>query len=332
MELSRMTTFRWFVLLLHLFAPSVGFALEPVDWILPLGGKIERDSSSNVVAINLRGSWVSDTELMTLASLPYLERLDLSHTRISDEGMLLLKSAPRISDLNLYYAEQITDQGMAAIKDWKRLKRLSVRGTRISDGTLEIVSHLTQLEVLDIANTPVTDNGLDYLITLTSLKELSLGRRRLGDNLIEVLRLLPTLTYLDLSGPRSADRPDIVFSSRSLELGAMDERATRAISELKNLRVLKLGYSNISADGLRILGGLNQLEKLGLEACARIDDDAATELANWKSLKYVDLQETKVTPRGLDALRRAKPGLVILAQSSAVGTALPRASTSGSSR
>jgi len=327
-----MRTFRWLVLLLYLFAPAVGFAVDPVDWVLPLGGKIERDSSGNIVAINLRGSWVNDTELMTLASLPYLERLDLSHTRISDEGLLLLKSAPRISDLNLYYAEQITDQGMAAIKDWKHLKRLSLRGTRISDGTLEIVSHLTQLEALDIANTPVTDDGLDYLITLTSLKEFSLGRRRLADNLIEVLRLLPTLTYLDLSGPRSADRPDMVFGNRSGESGSMDEKATRAISELKHLRVLKLGYSNISADGLKILRGLIQLEKLGLEVCARIDDDAAAELANWKSLKYLDLQETKVTPKGLDALRRARPGLVILAQSAAVGPALPRTSTSGSSR
>ena len=36
------------------------------------------------------------------------------------------------------------------------------------------------------------------------------------------------------------------------------------------------------------------------------------ELLNWKSLKYLDLQDTKVTATGLDALRKAKPGLVIL--------------------
>jgi Leucine-rich repeat (LRR) protein len=300
-------------MLLLMITSSMLFAGESGDWVLSLGGHIQSDSSGNLVAVNLRGSWVNDLELTNLLRLPYLEKLDLSHTRISDEGMLLLKTAPKISDLNLYYAELITDQGMAAIKDWKHLKRLNVRGTRVSDGTLEVVSHLTQLEALDIANTPVTDNGFDYLITLTRLKELSLGRRRLSDNVLEMLRLLPTLTHLDLSGPRSADRPDLVLGSRMGEPGTVDENAVRAISELKDLNVLKLGYSNISADGLRILSALSQVEKLGLEACTRIDDGVVTELANWKSLKYVDLQETQVTEKGVEALRTLKPGLKILA-------------------
>ena len=300
-------------MLLLLITSSMLFAGESADWVLSMGGQIDRDSSGSVVAVNLRGSWVNDVDLTNLLRLPHLEKLDLSHTRITDEGMVLLKTAPKISDLNLYYAELITDQGMTAIKDWKHLKRLNVRGTRISDGTLEIVSHLTQLEALDIANAPTTDNGLDNLITLTRLKELSLGRRRLSDNVLEMLRLLPTLTHLDLSGPRSPDRPDRVPGSRTGESGAMDENTVRAISELKELQALKLGYSNISADGLRILSALSQVERLGLESCTRIDDAAVAELANWKSLKYVDLQETQVTEKGLETLRTLKPGLKILA-------------------
>jgi internalin A len=299
--------------LLILMTSSMLLAGESADWVLSLGGQIQSDASGNIVAVNLRGSWVNDVELINVLGLPQLEKLDLSHTRITDEGMLLLKTAPKISDLNLYYAELITDQGMTAIKGWKHLKRLNVRGTRISDGTLEIVSHLTQLEALDIANTPITDNGLDQLITLTRLKELSLGGRRLNDNVLEMLRLLPTLTHLDLSGPRSADRPDLVLGNRAGELGAMDDNTAHAISELKELRALKLGYSNISADGLRILSSLSQLQKLGLEACTLIDDAAACELANWKSLKYVDLQETRVTEKGVETLQSLRPGLKVLA-------------------
>ena len=78
----------------------------------------------------------------------------------------------------------------------------------------------------------------------------------------------------------AVDRPDLALGNRAGELGAMDENAVRAISELKELQVLKLGYSNISADGLRVLSALSQVEKLGLEACKRIDDPAVTELAN----------------------------------------------------
>ncbi|MBZ5593104.1 MAG: hypothetical protein LAP39_12760 [Acidobacteriia bacterium] len=286
-------------------------ASDPTDWISALGGKVKQDRAGNVVAVDLRGSWIHDSEMIELARMPLLEKLDLSHTRVSDEGMLYLRPAPRITDLNLYYAEQITDQGLNAIKDWKRLKRLNVRGTRTSDGTLEIISRLTQLEALDIANTPTTDNGLDSLITLVNLKELSLGRRRESDNEVEVLRLLPTLTYLNLSGPAGAERPDTTYR-KARESGPMRADLVHAIAELKDLRVLKLGYSNIGADGLRTLVALEHVERLGLEACQKIDDEAVAELANWKNLTYVDLQDTKVTEKGVEALRKAKPGIRIL--------------------
>src|SRR5258707_407813 len=123
------------------------------DWIVKLGGKVDRDAMGRIVAVNLRGSWINDADMIELARLPDLERLDLSHTRISDEGMLNLKPAPKIKDLKLFYSEGISDQGMTAIKDWKHLQRLDVRGTRVSDGTLELVSHITGLEALDIAHT-----------------------------------------------------------------------------------------------------------------------------------------------------------------------------------
>jgi hypothetical protein len=87
----------------------------------------------------------------------------------------------------------------------------------------------------------------------------------------------------------------------------------RAIAGLPELRTLKLGYSMISAEGLHILSALEKVEKLALQACTGIDDAAAIELAKWKSLKYVDLQDTRITLQGVDALRKAKPGLAILA-------------------
>src|SRR6266480_4715051 len=204
-------------------------------WIARLGGKIERDPAGRIVAVNLRGSWINDAEMIELARLPDFERLDLSHTRISDEGMLNLKPAPKIKDLKLFYSEWITDQGMTAIKDWKHLKRLDVRGTRISDGTLEIVSKLTGLEALDIAHTEITDLGLENLITLVNLKELALGRGRLSNSGLVKLRMLPTLTHLDLSGarPTPPDSP----TGRGGSAG-IPEETLKAITELKDLRVL----------------------------------------------------------------------------------------------
>ena len=283
-------------------------AADP-GWLEKAGGRIERDTAGRIVAVNLRGSWINDTEMIELARLPDLERLDLSHTRISDEGMLNLKSARKIKELKLFYSEWITDQGMTAIKAWKNLKRLDLRGTRISDGTIEIVSHMPGLEALDIAHTEVTDVGLENLITLVNLKELAVGRGRLSNAGLVTIRMLPALQLLDLSGarPTSPDAPQGRGGSAGIP-----EETLKAITELSELRVLHLGYSAINADGLRTLGTLGKIEKLGLQGCTRVDDAALAELAKWRSLKYLDVQEAPVTEKGLEMLKAAKPGIKVL--------------------
>ena len=288
-------------------------AADVTDWVAGLGGKVERDAAGNVVAVNLRGTWVDDVEMIDIARLPKLQRLDLSHTRITDEGMLHLKPASQIEDLNLYYAEWVTDQGMTAIKNWKKLKHLDVRGTRISNGTLEIVSHMPQLEALDISNSQITDNGMDMLITLTNLKELSLGQGRGSAGDLGFLRVLTTLTSLDIGGAKPTP-PDMGGNRKTgrAPVPPLPENTIKAMAELKQLRVLRMGYMGVSSADLKALSVLENVEKLGLEECPRIDDAALAELLRWKSLKYLDLQDTKVTERGVAALRKAKPGLVIL--------------------
>ncbi len=278
-------------------------------WIGRLGGKVERDSAGRIVAVSLRGAWVNDVEMIELARLPDLERLDLSHTRISDEGMLNLKPAPKIRDLKLFYSEWITDQGMTAIKEWKHLKRLDLRGTRISDGALEIVSGLPGLEALDIAHTEVTDVGIESLVALVNLKELAVGRGRLTNTGLAFVRMLPTLTRLDLSGARPTP-PDSPGGRGGAAV--IPEETLRAIAGLKDLRALYLGYSAINADGIRVLAALDKVERLGLQGCSRVDDAAVAELSNWKALQYLDVEETPVTEKALEVLRKSKPGIHVL--------------------
>jgi hypothetical protein len=220
-----------------------------------------------------------------------------------------LKTAPKIRELNLYYSEWITDQGLTAIAGWKHLRRLNVRGTRVSDGTLEIVAKLTDLEALDIAHTQVTDNGLEHLITLVQLKELAMGGGRRSPAAFTVLRMLPTLTYLDLSGARPG-APDM--ANRESTGPGIPEQTLKAIAELKDLKVLKLGHSNITSGGLKTLQSLDKVEKLGLEGCKRIDDSSIEILGQWKSLKYLDLQDTQVSAGAIEGLRKARPELAVL--------------------
>lgn len=298
---------RRYVLLLPL-AQRLRAAGENTDWITALGGKVKRDPSGSVTAVNLAGSWINDSEMIDLAGFRNLQRVDLSHTRISDEGLLNLRPARSVVDLNLLYAEQITDQGMNAIKDWKQLTHLNVRGTRVGDGTLGIVSKLEQIETLDVSNTALTENGVEGLIPLTRIKNLAIGLNRLNDGALEILRFLTTLESLDLGGPRGVSRN----SQRSRSTG-IGPGLLRALTELTNLHTLKLGHMPIGTDEIsKLSGSLKKVQKLGLEGCPRVDDQTMTALAMWSGLQYLDVQDTAVTAAGVESLRKARPQIKIL--------------------
>ena len=75
-------------------------APRDVKWIEDAGGKVIRDAAGRITGIDLRGSWVTDTDLRELVHLPDLTHLDLSLTRITDQGMQELKNAPGIVGYN----------------------------------------------------------------------------------------------------------------------------------------------------------------------------------------------------------------------------------------
>ena len=112
------------------------------DWVTRLGGTATRGAQGEIIGLELRGSWVGDADLRSIASLASLKSLDLSHTLITDIGFQALKSAPAIEELNLYYAEQVGDGVPTVIKGWKKLKKLNMRGTKITDlGVAQLAGH-----------------------------------------------------------------------------------------------------------------------------------------------------------------------------------------------
>lgn len=290
--------------LIAIVAAACLTASDLASWITEAGGVVTRDRTGQIAAVDLRASWITDSDLPELARLPHLTHLDLSLTRISDHGLEQLKDAPAITDLNLYSDELITDAGLSALKGWKHLKRLSVRGTKISDTTLQHLSGITSLESLDAGYAQITDVGLELLTPLTNLRELAIGGNKLTDTGLQSLRQLPGLVYLDLSG---AERTDSGLWSVSLTEPGLD-----AIATLQNLRHLRLNGTLVSARGIERLVGLSKLEWLDLQGCARIGDDVATVLVKFRGLQRVDLAGTQVTEKGVAALRLANPKCKVL--------------------
>lgn len=290
------------------------------QWIADVGGSVLRDPQGRVTGVNLSGTWVEDTDLRHLAELPGLSTLDLSLTHITDQGMQELKPLSGIVDLNLYFAEYVTDEGLAAIKDWKRLRRLNVHGTKISDTALEHISGITSLESLNVGSTLMTDVGLERLTMLTHLKELTMGGNELGDAGLQALRQMPGLTFLDLSGRTGTDK--------NVWTVAMSDSGLEAVLTLPELRELRFSCNAIGVgiEGAKFgeislltvtpkwierMKSLRKLEKLKLQGCGRVSDDSVPALTAMPALREVDLQGTGVTEKGAAALRAAKPGIVM---------------------
>jgi hypothetical protein len=300
-------------------APAPAADIRPggdAQWIEDAGGSVIRDPAGRITGVDLRASWVTDTDLRRLLQLPSLSSLDLSLTRITDQGMQELKNATGIVDLSLYFAEYVTDEGLAAIKDWKKLKHLNVHGTKISDTTLEHISGITTLESVNVGTAMITDVGIERLVSLPNLKELTMGGNELGDAGLQALRQIPGLTYLDLSGRQGTDSNIWAISISDVGLDA--------VLTLKELRELRFGCTSkgIGIEGSRFatvstmdvsfrwlekMKALPKLEKLKLQGCSRVDDQAIRALIALPNLREVDLKGTSVTEKGLAALRAAKP-------------------------
>lgn len=310
-----------FILLATLSTQAADSGATDIQWIEDAGGTAAKDATGRITAIDFRASWVSDADLRKLARFPALTSLNLSLTRVTDQGMQELRNVPGIVDLDLRFAEFVTDEGIAAIKNWKHLKRLVLHGTKVSDTALDHIAGITTLETLDVGSVMLTDVSLERLTVLPNLKALSIGGNELGDAGLQALRQMPGLTFLDLSGRQGTDSN--IWSINMSDVGL------EAIVTLTQLRELRFGCNSIGvgSEGTRFatvsamsvtpgrlqkMKTLTKLQRLKLEGCDRIDDEAAGILATFPSLEEVDLKGTSVTTKGLAALRTARPKLRIL--------------------
>ncbi|MDQ6707410.1 MAG: hypothetical protein M3Z85_15710 [Acidobacteriota bacterium] len=290
------------------------------QWIQDLGGSVTRNPKGSITGASLRGTWVSDADLRRLSEFPALATLDLSLTHITDQGMQEIKNLRGIEDLSLRFTEYVTDEGIAAIKDWKRLKRLNLHGTKVGDTGLEHIAGIAPLESLDVGSTLMTDVGLERLTTLPNLRRLAMGANELGDAGLQALRQMPNLTYLDLSGRQGTDK--------NVWTIAMSDSGLEAVLSLKELRELRFGCSSIGVgiEGAKFaevsllsvtpkwlerMQSLTKLERLKLQGCNRIDDESVATLIAMPALREVDLRGTSVSEKGAAALKSARSGLMV---------------------
>lgn len=258
--------------------------------------------------------WLTDADAGRIAAQKDLRKLDLSFSLIGDAGMEKIRALPNVTDLNLYAVEHITDVAIAYIREWK-LRRLNLRGTDITDTSLQYLAGMTTLQSLDISYTQVTNNGMEYLAALRDLEELEAGGNKLTGVGLRVLKLLPKLRTVNLGGVQKRNSGFWLTTLTDLDYDALAGLAALrdlnlasvkvtdpGVARLKQVRSLDLSRTPVAGKGFE---NLTALEKLTLWQAKRVDDSAMPGLAKLPKLQNLDISETAVGDEGLKALAAA---------------------------
>lgn len=176
----------------------------------------------------------------------------------------------------------------------KYLRRLILRGSRLTDEGFAALAEMPQLEDLLIENNswgsfPITDEGLQHLAHLPKLKEFSLdGGVACGVGLKHIVN------------PECIER-------LGFDKTPITDEGLAVISRFPNLKRLQLWRRvDISDEGLRQLQRCTRLEEvdLALCECQSITDVGVGYLAELPELASISLGDTNVTDACVDALLR----------------------------
>jgi len=202
------------------FARNKAAEWKAAEWVLSIGGRVEiivpevgvreftainalPDGDWQVFHINLADNQrFTNAELECLEGLPHLRMLNLTHTKVGDDGLRILDSLPELAELYLG-TTRVSNAGLRHLKGLSKLRKLVLHDVLlITDPGMEQLKDLKNLQHLNLTSTPVTDSGLEFLKGLTNLRLLSLCNAQVSDAGLEHLESLQKLVTLDLTGSK----------------------------------------------------------------------------------------------------------------------------------
>lgn len=267
-------------------------------------------------------------------------RIPVSITLMEDEittgGILALRQANPSWKIELP-SQQPVDRStvrtsdlvnvIPSIDEISNIEELTFSGMLFSDVTMSIVKDASNLKYLSLVNCSFTDDGLKSLQGLENLERLHLSSVSISGPGLQYFPSNIKELYWYSETNIAWKHLDRLVKLESLEIYEthVSEDDLRAVQELKQLKSLTITSKNSQWDGLqhlptsliglgafygvtndavKQLGRLNNLEILALGG-KLISDEACNDLANMKSLQYVELHDTAITEAGLEILTKA---------------------------
>lgn len=246
--------------------------------------------------------------LFHIRNLKRLEWLNLTGTRIGNEGLIHLRELPRLKRLWLPsqtwrrgdQGEKIWVPGGVNINGLVHLTGSSIEyleGSFGGDKLWERLGAIPNLRLYQGTWDSPTDRDLVHLQNWIRMKALqvNLSDGWKDSSRLHLLKKLSNLRTLDLSSAKIGNRP-------------ADWSGLAGLSELRQLDGLRL--SGVRDDALAALPQMDSLRRLDL-TCSTITGSGFAELARFPNLRELALDRFTVTDEGLAQLRHV-PQLHVL--------------------
>lgn len=260
---------------------------------------------------------VTDAGMKHLLSISTLEKLWLSETGLTADGIALLSSLQNLSVLDLG-GLPVTDLVLRSLQVLTKLEYLDLWGSQVSNRGAAVLKMFPRLSFLNLAWTGVTKlpniSSLECLnlsnCTIDSILEGNENKAPLAKislagttfiNEREAFLYIETslLSFLDVSNS-SLSRFCFLTQMKALEhldlsLSMIGDDSVEMVACVgANLRNLNLSNTRFSSAGVGILAGhLPNLEILSLSG-TQIDDYAISYMSMMPSLKFIDISNTDI--------------------------------------
>lgn len=242
--------------------------------------------------------------------------VSLARTWASDSDVERVVEIKKLRRLDLSFT-YVTDAGIEHLRQLPELEELTLdTAEAITDAAASYLRANKNLRKLVLRGTDITDVGMPYLVALTSLRSLDLSHTMIGDVGLESLPALSELEELNLGGTRitgtNLNFLKLLPRLRKLSFSGIQRRNAGACWTPL--------ITDLDLDAISLLSGLEDLNlgigvslgrtgvAVGVGNCRvtggiQLTDLGVTKLGRLTKLRRLDISGAKITLAALRALK-----------------------------
>jgi hypothetical protein len=225
------------------------------------GGIRHLNRLTNLRQLSLHRTAITDAAMADVAKMKGLTHLTLSETNITDEGLKPLTGLTKLTQLGLFHAWRVGDEGMKSVVKLQSLRVLDLCGTKVGERGLKELAGCAKLTSLRVGGLGVTDAGVAALAGMADLAHLDLSNADITDAGVAAVARHRRLTGLDLRGAKK-----------------VTDAGVTELAGLPALDNLVLSGTAVTDAGLAELGRCPRLSFLGLRETPGVTADGVKDL------------------------------------------------------